>query len=153
MDFKALSKPAIKAGLIMAAVFVVIGLLGIIPFVGCVTGIVGCILAFVPGILACYFSEQQGKVPSVGEGAILGAIAGPIVALSYIITVPVGVLLGGASQAAMMQAMGQDGAASVASGGIMAIVIGIPVSLVVGGLILAAINAGTGAIYAAIKNR
>ncbi|MGD9580583.1 MAG: hypothetical protein AB7V50_04365 [Vampirovibrionia bacterium] len=153
MDFKALSKYAIKAGLIMAGVFVVTGLLGLIPFVNILVCVVNCVLIFVPGVLAGILMGKEGSNPTVGEGAILGAIAGPISTLAYIITVPAGVLLGGAANAAMMQQMGGSDAGAMMAGGVMGIVIGLPIAMVVGSIVLAACNAASGAIYGVIKNR
>lgn len=147
MDIKELAKPAIKAGGIMAGVFVVLGVLNLVPFVNCLSGIASCILGFVPGILACYFSEQEGKVPTIAEGAVLGAIAGPITTLSAIITVPLSLLVGPSSQQAMQQF------SSTGLSVVLIVVITIPVVLIIGGIFSAAVNAGTGAIYAVIKNR
>lgn len=69
----------LKAGLIGAAVVVVLQLLGIVPCVGCFTWILAFIAYGCIGALAAYWmppGRQTG--PAAGQGALAGAIAGAI---------------------------------------------------------------------------
>ena len=152
MDNKTLAKIAVKAGLIMAGVFVIIGLLDIIPSIKCIINIINVLLFFVPGFLACYICEKEVKVPSVGEGAFLGVIAGPVSTISCIVVIPVGVLFGGANIAGMLHEMGSEAASITATfGDLVSIFVGIPIYIIIVGLVLAIVNAGVGVIYAVIK--
>lgn len=67
---------AVKAGLIGAVVAAIFGILvSIIPFLGCLFGWVGPLIAVVAGALYVHFSA--GKV-EIAEGALGGALAGAI---------------------------------------------------------------------------
>lgn len=67
----------LKAGLVGAAVVVVLQIVGIIPCVGCVTWLLSCVAYGCIGALAAYWMpapRQPG--PAAGHGALAGAIAG-----------------------------------------------------------------------------
>ena len=69
----------LKAGLIGAAVIVLLGIMGILPCVGCVTWILVFVTYGCAGALAAYWmppGRQPG--PAAGHGALAGAIAAAI---------------------------------------------------------------------------
>ena len=65
----------VKAGLIGAGVGLVLSLIGLIPLVGCCTGIIGLLVYAGVGVLAAYWLTPPR---SAGAGAGAGAIAGLI---------------------------------------------------------------------------
>lgn len=141
MNFGVLGKNGAIAGGILG---LVMAILSIIPFIGCLN----CILMFGPGVLAAMLSEKDTGSVSVGEGAVAGAISGIVsMIISAIISIPIVLVIGGGSM------MGQQIPADAMAAGAAGMVIGMIIGVVVGGGILAAVNAGTGAIYALIKNR
>lgn len=81
----------VKAGLIGAAVVVVLQVLGMIPCVGCVTWLLGYVAYGCIGALAAYWMPPlRLPGPAAGQGALAGAIAGAIGgAVGLIITVGV----------------------------------------------------------------
>ena len=67
----------LKAGLLGAAVVVVLQVLGIIPCVGCVTWILTYVAYGCFGALAAYWlPPRRMPGPAAGQGALAGAIAG-----------------------------------------------------------------------------
>ncbi len=69
----------LKAGLIGAAVVVVLQILGIVPCVGCFTWILVFVAYGCVGALAAYWiSPRRLPGPAAGQGALAGAIAGAI---------------------------------------------------------------------------
>lgn len=153
MEYKKIVKTAIKAGLIIAGVFILVGSLDIIPGVKCIINSFVCLLCFTPGILACYLYKKLNKVVLIGEGALLGVIAGPVSTINSVVTVPISVLFTGVNKAGLLQSMGSEVASTTATlGDLVSIVIGIPIYIIVVGIVLAAINAGTGALYTVIIN-
>jgi hypothetical protein len=138
---------AATAGGILAAIFVVLTLLSMIPILGCVTGLINCLgMLVAPGLLAAYMVHNEiGRIdPPVGaiSGAISGAIA---ITLPMIVSVIISSVFGMGS---MMSQAGMEGMAAGAAGIGMMIVIAIVVDVV-----LIGINAGVGAIYGLVKNR
>ena len=75
--------PSLKAGLIGAAVAVVLALLGLIPCLGCIASILALVLYVVVGVLAANWMEPPRDA---GKGAGGGAVAGLITALAGGIT-------------------------------------------------------------------
>ena len=69
---------ALKAGLIGAAVGLVIGLLSRIPFLVCIVGPLGWVASAGAGVLYAYFTMQGGAKLEITDGAIGGAAAGAI---------------------------------------------------------------------------
>jgi hypothetical protein len=91
----------LKAGLLGAAVVVVLEVLGIIPCVGCVTWLLTYVAFGCIGALAAYWlPPRRLPGPAAGQGALAGAIAGAIggaVGLVFALTitfvsVPLGML-------------------------------------------------------------
>jgi hypothetical protein len=69
----------LKAGLIGAAVGVVLQILGIIPCVGCVTWLLAWVSYGCIGALAAYWMPPRRQPgPAAGHGALAGAIAATI---------------------------------------------------------------------------
>jgi hypothetical protein len=69
----------LKAGLIGAAVVVVLQILGIIPCVGCITWLLVFVAYGCVGALAAYWLPPRRQPgPAAGHGALAGAIAGAI---------------------------------------------------------------------------
>ena len=67
----------IKAGLIGAAAGVVLGLIGLIPVVGCCTGILGLLVYVAVGALAAFWmTPPRNAGAGAGQGAIAGVISG-----------------------------------------------------------------------------
>lgn len=89
-------KPALIGG-------VLIGLLSAIPFVNWVN-ICCCLWAIVGGVLAAQFYIKTSPIQvSVGEGAMLGALAGVIGGAIYILVgVPVSLLVGTAVKSLLL---------------------------------------------------
>ncbi len=75
--------PSLKAGLIGAAVAVVLALLGLIPCVGCIASILLLVLYVGVGVLAAKWMEGPRDA---GKAAGSGAVAGVITALGGGIT-------------------------------------------------------------------
>ena len=69
----------LKAGLLGAAVVVVLQIMGIIPCVGCVTWLLAYVAYGCVGALAAYWMPPRRQPgPAAGHGALAGAIAGAI---------------------------------------------------------------------------
>jgi hypothetical protein len=69
----------LKAGLIGAAVVVVLQIVGIVPCVGCFTWILAFVAYGCIGALAAYWMPKKRLAgPAAGQGALAGAIAGAI---------------------------------------------------------------------------
>ncbi len=147
MDFGFLGKKAAIGGGIVGAVMFVITLASVIPVVGCFIGLLNWILGCTPGIVCGFLIEKETGRISIGEGAIAGCI-GALVAgiISGIATIIAMTLLVGMTSAGTAEMGGMAGGAAVGIvGGIVAVAIGTGIMI--------PINAGTGAIYALIKNR
>jgi hypothetical protein len=95
---------SLKAGLIGAAVAVVLSLLGLVPCLGCVAAILGLVLYVVVGVLAASWIEPPRDA---GKGAGNGAIAGLITALgggiTSVIVSAIRFTVGGGQAAVMRQ--------------------------------------------------
>jgi len=70
--------PSLKAGLIGAAVAVVLALLGLVPCLGCIASVLALVLYVGVGVLAATWLEPPRDA---GKGAGSGAVAGLIAAL------------------------------------------------------------------------
>lgn len=122
-------KPALIGG-------VVVGLLSAIPFLNYCC----CIWAIGGGALACFLYIKDSPVPvRAGDGAQIGAFAGLIGAIIYlIIGLPIAILYGAA---AMEQAFSQSGVRLPFTGTVLLIISGLIAALcllvlsVIGGLI------------------
>ncbi|HKR21643.1 MAG TPA: hypothetical protein VJS17_03570 [Pyrinomonadaceae bacterium] len=85
---------------------VVLGLLSAIPFVNWLN-FCCCLWAIIGGLLASYLYIKNSAVPaSAGDGAILGAMAGAIGAVIFLIVgIPLSIVAQGAVQALMISLM------------------------------------------------
>ncbi len=96
--------PSLKAGLIGAAVAVVLALLGLVPCLGCITSLLALVLYVGVGVLAATWLERPRDA---GKGAGSGAVAGLITALgggiTNVIVSAVRFTVGGGQQAFMRQ--------------------------------------------------
>lgn len=92
-------KPAVIGG-------VVLGLLSAIPFVNWVN-LCCCLWAILGGVLASYLYVKNSTVPAnAGDGAVVGAIAGAVGALIYLVLgIPLALLSGPAIQGMMIRIM------------------------------------------------
>ena len=88
-------KPAVIAG-------VVLGVLSAIPFVN-ILNLCCCLWAIVGGVLASYLYIKDSPTPvNAGDGAVVGAIAGAVGAVVYVILgIPLAIV-GGAAMREMM---------------------------------------------------
>jgi hypothetical protein len=160
------SSIAMKAGLIGAAVGLVIAILGRIPFLGCFIAPLGWIAAVGAGVLYVHLAGggqlpvvssggtmgATGSVPvAIGEGAVGGAVAGGITGLVQALVGGVLSLLFGAAQAAS-SALGGGNAGDAALGAGIALV-GVVVALIVGTIVAAILGAIGGLVFAAIKGQ
>lgn len=155
MDRNFVLTTSAKAGAIVGGVQIVLGLLGLIPIVGCITGLIGCVVLFMPGVLAAHLLYEENTATPTAQGAMGGAVAGCVATLlSVLVVFPVQILVGGGSM--MSQMMSQGGGPDAMAGAGMGIGVMIVAGIVggiIGAIISAAINAGTGALYLVIKNR
>jgi hypothetical protein len=92
-------KPAIIGG-------VVVGLLSAIPFVN-IPNICCCLWAILGGAIASYMYIKSSPTPvKVGEGAVLGVLAGLVGAVIYIVIgIPLGILAGSALNGVIVKMM------------------------------------------------
>jgi len=145
----------LKAGLIGAAVVVVLQILGIIPCVGCLTWILTYVAYGCIGALAVYWMPPRRQPgPAAGQGALAGAIAGAIgggvgLILALGITavfVPLGILGGalegtGVDPAALWNTFAGVVGSITCGTGCYALGVGIAAGLgALGGLVFAAIQ-------------
>lgn len=75
--------PSVKAGLIGAAVAVVLALLGLIPCLGCIASLLALVLYVGVGVLTARWMEPPREP---GKAAGQGAVAGLVAALGWGIT-------------------------------------------------------------------
>lgn len=150
--------PWLKAGLVGAAVLVLINVLGLIPCVGFLTCILSLVAYIGIGVLAAYWMppiREAGPAAAQGAGAAaLGALIGGIVnsiitAIQWVAIDPAEILsMLPASQLQQLQEAGLDPTMFAHPG------YGIAVAsfCCLGGMILAAILGGVGgAVFAGIK--
>lgn len=121
--------PALMAGVAFGVLLVIFALVGALsPAVGTVTGCCACLLPIFAGMLAVYLYVSKSPTPAqIADGAMLGALAGLIGGLIYLI---VGVPLAYFVNAAAMEAQ----FAQLRSQGIELPVTGLPL-LFIGGII------------------
>lgn len=137
-----------KALILGGGLGLAMGIIGLIPCVGCIN----LILMFLPGVLIAHFIMADGEQLSIGSGAQYGALGGVCSVLgSAVIFVPYTLIFGMASMQQQMSQMPDNPMAAMMVGPGMIIVLLIVV--VIEMIVSAAINAVTGLIYVAIKNR
>jgi hypothetical protein len=74
-----MSNPGVKAGLVGAAVAVLLSLMRLVPCIGCIASILGLAVYVGAGVLAAYWLTPPR---TTGDGAGAGAVAGVITALA-----------------------------------------------------------------------
>ncbi len=141
-------RPALIGGAALGAVLVLIALLQVAaPAVGTAAGCFVCLVPFGAGLLAVYLYVKGSTVPAqIGDGAVLGALAGFIGGLIYlIIGVPLSYAMNSTAVEAQMAQLSEQGITLPFSGlallfvaGIIGVVIYTILSLI-GGLIGVAI--------------
>ena len=93
-------RPWLKAGLIGAAIMIVLSLLSMVPFLSCLT-LPLQFLAYlgVGGLAAAYMLPRRETGPAAGQGALAGLVAGLASGLISLILTPVSLAMtGGASE-------------------------------------------------------
>jgi len=142
-----------KAAGIGIVVGIVLGLIGLIPFIGIVTVCLGIFVPIGVGALYAYFSAQEGEALDYGPAATGGAVSAAVSGLvSGIFSLLVGLVVGTTAGAfSQFGDLGLSGGEAAAATGIAAVggVIGLCVGLVVSG-VLGAIG---GAVYVAIQGQ
>jgi len=97
-------RPWLKAGLIGAAIMVVLSLLSMVPFLGCLT-LPLQFLAYlgVGGLAAAYMLPHRETGPAAGQGALAGLVAGLVSGLVGLILTPVSLATQGGAAAIINQ--------------------------------------------------
>jgi len=151
-----MSNPGVKAGLVGAAVAVLLSLLRIVPCIGCIASILGLALYVGAGVLAAYWLTPPR---TTGDGAGAGAIAGLITALAGgIVSIVVGAvqftLMGG--PAAVMRDIPPESLRQLEQAGIdpnlfvsLGGIIGIEATCCLAGLVIAAVLGAIGGMIMA----
>jgi hypothetical protein len=151
-----MSNPGVKAGLVGAAVAVLLSLMRLVPCIGCIASILGLALYVGAGVLAAYWLTPPR---TTGDGAGAGAVAGVITALAGgVVSLIVGViqftLMGGpeavmheipAESLRQLEQAGIDPRLFVSLGG----VIGIEATCCLAGLVIAAVLGAIGGMIMA----
>jgi hypothetical protein len=151
-----MSNPGVKAGLVGAAVAVLLSLMRLVPCIGCIASILGLALYVGAGVLAAYWLTPPR---TTGDGAGAGAVAGVITALAGgVVSLIVGViqftLMGGpeavmheipAESLRQLERAGIDPRLFVSLGG----VIGIEATCCLAGLVIAAVLGAIGGMIMA----
>ena len=151
-----MSNAGLKAGLVGAAVAVVLSLMSLVPCIGCIAPILGLAAYVGAGVLAAYWLTPPR---TAGDGAGAGAIAGLITALAGgVVNMIVGAAqfaIAGGPAAIMrdippeslreLERAGIDPSLFVSMGG----VIGIGAVCCVGGLVIAAVLGAIGGMIMA----
>ncbi len=155
-----MKSPALKAGLIGAAVLLVVNLIGLIPLLSCLTLPLELVAYIAVGVLAAFWMTPRRETGrAAGQGALAGLIAGAVGGLIRAVLTPVSMALAGGSQVFLsqlppesLQALQQAGIdpSTVFSGGTfagIALLCCLPASLLLG----AGLGALGGAIFAAAR--
>jgi hypothetical protein len=131
-------QPALLAGGALGVVLIIIAVIGaILPLVGRPLGCCGCLLPIAAGVFAAY--QYVGKSPTpaqIADGAILGAIAGAVGGVLYlIIGMPIAYIANSAAIYAQIEQMRQAGVNLPIAGFAFALIaglIGVIVNLILG---------------------
>ena len=142
-----------KAAGIGIAVGIVLGLLGLIPFVGIAFACLGFFVPIGIGALYVHFAAQEGESldygPAAAGGAVSAAIAGLVSGIfSLIVSLVAGTATGAFSQFGDLGLTGGEAAAATGFalvGGIIGLCVGLAISAVLGAI--------GGVIYVAIQGQ
>ena len=155
-----MKSPALKAGLIGAAIVLVLNLVGMIPVIGCI-GLPLELLAYavIGALAALWMTPRREAGRAAGQGALAGLIAGAVSGVVRAILTPISMQLSGGTAAILsqvpaesLQALQQAGIDPnlIFGGGTMAglmFVCCLPLGLLLG----AGLGALGGAIYASAR--
>ena len=155
-----MKSPALKAGLIGAAIVLVLNLIGIIPVIGCIGLPLELVAYGVIGALAAlWMTPRRAAGRAAGQGALAGLIAAAVSGVVRAILTPISMQLSGGTSAILsqvppesLQALQQAGIDPnvIFGGGTMAglvLVCCLPLGLMLG----AGLGALGGLIFAAAK--
>ena len=120
-------QPAIMAGAALGVVLVVIAVVSaLVPALG-VLGCCACLLPIGAGLWAAQGAIGKSESPvQLGDGALLGAVAGAVGGLIYLdVGVPLGYFTNASAIAAQMEQLRQAGLAIPLAGFALALVVGI----------------------------
>ncbi|HEX8721491.1 MAG TPA: hypothetical protein VF736_12720 [Pyrinomonadaceae bacterium] len=130
-------QPALFAGAALGVILVLIAIItALVPFAG-IIGCCACLLPIGAGVFAAnqYITKSASPVP-IGEGALLGAVAGGVGGLiNLIIGVPISYFINSAAMEMQMEQLRQQGLAIPMAGFALALVggiIGVVVDAVLG---------------------
>lgn len=140
---------ALRAGLFGALAGIVVALLGRIPFIGCLVGPLGWLVAVGTGVLYVYFITQTNPIITVADGAAGGAVAGAVAGLAASLISGILTLVFGVVQIANLPTGNSGQGAGVA----VATVIGTIFGIVIGTIVWAVLGALGGLIFAAVKGQ
>jgi len=99
-----MNRPFLKAGLIGGGILVIIGLIGLIPVVGCISLPLTLIGYVAVGALAAYWmTPRRESGRAAGQGALAGLIAGLISGIVQAILAPLGFAMSGGTDALISQ--------------------------------------------------
>ena len=94
-----MKSPALKAGLIGAAIVLVLNLIGIIPVIGCIGLPLELVAYVVIGALAAlWMTPRREAGRAAGQGALAGLIAGAVSGIVRAILTPVSMQLSGGTR-------------------------------------------------------
>jgi hypothetical protein len=151
-----MSNPGVKAGLVGAAVAVLLSLMRLVPCIGCIASILGLAVYVGAGVLAAYWLTPPR---TTGDGAGAGAVAGVITALAGgVVSIIVGAaqftLMGG--PAAVMRNIPPESLRELERAGIdprmfvsLGGIVGIEATCCVAGLVIAAVLGAIGGMIMA----
>jgi hypothetical protein len=99
-----MKRPALKAGLIGAAIVLVLNLVGIIPMISCLALPLELVAYVVIGALAAlWITPRREAGRAAGQGALAGLIAGAVSGIVRAILTPISMQLSGGTSAILSQ--------------------------------------------------
>ena len=99
-----MKSPALKAGLIGAAIMLLLNLIGIIPVIGCIGLPLEMIAYLAIGALAAFWIAPRREAGrAAGQGALAGLIAGAVSGILRALLTPVSMKLTGGTAAILSQ--------------------------------------------------
>jgi hypothetical protein len=99
-----MKSPALKAGLIGAAIVVVLNLVGILPVIGCI-GLPLELIAYIAigALAALWMAPRREAGRAAGQGALAGLIAGAVSGVVRTILTPLSMQMAGGTAALLRQ--------------------------------------------------